>query len=71
MTDKTVAEADLPAKPAEVVETLTNAARLRPHLKPGSLAAALLSAWEAGEQKDAQARLLVALQDYKEEGSNT
>lgn len=70
MTDKSVPGAALPAEASETAGTPTNTKRLRSHLKPASLAAALLSAWEAGDQKDAQARLLAALQDFKEEGPN-
>ena len=40
---------------------LTNAERLRAHLSKDSLAAALLTAWEAGDASGAQARMLAAL----------
>ena len=69
MTKKSAAEAALPEAP-ETARAPTNTERLRSHLMPKSLAAALLSAWEAGDQTGAQARLLTALQDFKEEGSN-
>jgi len=39
----------------------TNTERLRTHLTANGLAAALLSAWEAEEPADIQARLLAAL----------
>lgn len=43
---------------------LTNAERLKASLPQGSLAAALFAAWEAGDPKDAQARMLAALHGF-------
>jgi hypothetical protein len=44
---------------------LTNADRLRAHLKPESLASMLLEAWLAGEPADAPSRMLKALELYQ------
>ena len=43
---------------------LTNTQRLRSHLTKNGLAAALLSAWEAGEPKAVHERLLEALNKF-------
>jgi hypothetical protein len=42
----------------------SNADRLRAHLKPEGLAAALLDAWLAGGPSDVQTRMSTALQDF-------
>lgn len=69
MTDKSATEAASSAEASETAGTPTNTERLRSHLKPQSLAAALLSAWEAGDQTSAQARLLAAFQEFKAEAT--
>lgn len=44
---------------------LTNVDRLRAHLKPGSLAAALLEAWDEGaDVQQKRTKMLSALQSY-------
>ena len=42
----------------------TNAERLRAHLPNGSLATALLTAWEAGDAAEAPSRMLTALEAF-------
>jgi hypothetical protein len=56
MTDGAELDSDGPA-PAK----LNNTQRLRTHLASGSLAAALLTAWEKGDPAEAQARMLAAM----------
>jgi len=51
-------------EPTMPQQVLTNAERLRAHLSKDSLAAVLLSAWEAGEAAGAQDRLQAALATF-------
>lgn len=44
--------------------TLSNTQRLRTHLASGSLATALLDAWEDGDPAQAQARMLAAVNNF-------
>lgn len=43
---------------------LSNLGRLQNHLKPDTLAAALLDAWRAGPRDQAKARMLSAVKDH-------
>lgn len=49
----------------ETPGTLSNTKRLRAQLAIGSLAAALLAAWEDGDARDAQARMLDAVHSFR------
>jgi hypothetical protein len=44
--------------------TLSNTQRLRTHLASGSLAAALLTAWEEGDPAQSQTRMLAAVNSF-------
>jgi hypothetical protein len=50
---------------------LTNADRLRAHVKPAGLANTLLDAWLAVGPADARTRLLKALEDYQQPKQDT
>jgi hypothetical protein len=50
---------------SEEAAPLSNADRLRAHIKPDGLASVLLNAWSAVDPADAQIRLLRVLEDYK------
>ncbi len=49
----------------ETPGTLSNTERLRAELASDSLAAALLAAWEGGDAKESQARMLDAVQRFR------
>ena len=55
-----------PPDPTSGGGILTNTQRLRSHLTEGGLAAALLTAWEDGEQTQAQERMLATLHAFHE-----
>ncbi len=57
-----VSKLDIDAEVPKLI--VTNAQRLRAHLLKDSLSTALLTAWEAGDIAQAQARMLVALNDF-------
>jgi hypothetical protein len=61
MTEDSASEPE-PDDPAPL--NLSNTQRLRTHLASGSLAAALLTAWEDGDPAQAQARMLAAANDF-------
>jgi hypothetical protein len=52
------------ASGGEPAPVLTNADRLRAHLKPEGLAVALLDAWTGGDAADAQSRMMKALEAF-------
>lgn len=49
----------------ETPGTLSNTRRLRAQLASSPLAAALLAAWEGGDDRDAQARMLDAVHSFR------
>jgi hypothetical protein len=59
MSEESEPEPDDPA-----ALTPSNTQRLRTHLASGSLAAALLTAWEEGDPAQAQARMLAAVNNF-------
>jgi hypothetical protein len=65
MSDKTAGAGSPGLPPEEPKTNLTNVERLRGHLKPNSLALALLDAWDmGGNAQDRRARMLSTLQTY-------
>jgi hypothetical protein len=64
MTKLTPDQGSAPAGDGESAPFISNADRLRAHLEPESLASALLNAWLAAGETDAQARMLKAVDEY-------